>query len=69
MCMKNINVNPVFADILSNQEDQSISLLNIGKSFRCIVEDKVRRIPLISMAVVIAATQSKERDKIGRAHV
>ena len=62
MCMKNINVNVVFADIQSNQEDGNISLLNIGKPFRCLCDNGTRKIPQLSATVFVAATQSKDQE-------
>jgi len=59
MCMKNVNVNAIFSDILLNQEDNTLSLLNIGKPLRLLEENDARKITQLSMAVIVSATQSR----------
>ena len=60
MCMKNVNLNAVFCDIISNADIPSISLANIRKKFNIINENDKRVVSQISMAIFIAATQSKD---------
>ena len=64
MCMKNVNINTVFADIVTNPENSQISLLNIGRQCCIVKEDGIRKIPQLSIAVFVGATQSKENDVI-----
>lgn len=64
MCMKNINVNTIFADIVTNPENGQVSLLNIGKPCRVTKEEGTRKIPQLSVAIFVGATQSKDEDVI-----
>lgn len=64
MCMKNINMNAVFCDIVSDPDNLSLSLGDIGKHFYIVNEDTQREISQLSMAIFISATQSKDADII-----
>ncbi len=61
MCMKNVNTNVVFCDIVSNPNNLNVSLGNIGKKFHIFCENDQRKISQISMAVFISATESKNK--------
>ena len=61
MCMKNVNMTIAFGDVAINKESDSVSIVNFGKVFRIEkMSDGTRKIPLISLAVFISASQSKQ---------
>lgn len=65
MCMKNLNINTVFADVIANQDGSSVSLGDIvSKKFHIIVEDEKRKISQLSLAVFVTATQAKTPKEI-----
>ena len=65
MCMKNLNVNAVFADIIANQKGSSVSLGDIvTKKFYLTTEEDKRKISQLSLAVFVTATQAKTPKKI-----
>ena len=59
MCMKNINIIPTFCDVISNNDDSTISLGNIGKRFRITTTNEGRLISQLSMSIFFSAMQSK----------
>ena len=65
MCMKNVNLTIITAEILGNKNTKSISLANIDKPYFYQTIDNERRIigPL-TMAMFMQAVQSKEDDYI-----
>lgn len=61
MCMKNLNMNAVFCDVIAKQDGSNISLGDIvAKRYYVSTEDAIRKISQFSLAVFITATQSKE---------
>lgn len=70
MCMRNLNTNIAFAEIVTNQENSVVSLANIGKSFRVIEEsdNNTRKIPQLSMVLFISATQTKNKELLNKAN-
>ena len=66
MCMKNLNMNIVFCDIVSNPDNSSISLGGIGKVFSFVVENNVKKISQLPMVIFVSATQSKNPEIIDK---
>lgn len=67
MCMRNVNLIPVFCDIIPNQDGSSLSLGNfVGKQYRIDNEEEVRKISQISLALFISATQTKDPNEAAR---
>lgn len=64
MCMRNVNLNAVFCDIISSPDTSSISLGNIRKKFHISSEDNKRLISQISLAIFISATQTKDKEAL-----
>lgn len=65
MCMKNLNMNAVFCDVIAKQDGSAISLGDIvTKKFHISAEDSTRKISQLSLAVFITATQAKEPKKV-----
>lgn len=61
MCMKNLNMNAVFCDVIATQDGSNISLGDIvAKKYYISSGDEVRSISQLSLAVFITATQAKE---------
>lgn len=66
MCMKNVNMNVVFCDIISNSDSSSISLGGIGKKFSVVVEENVKKISQLPMVIFVSATQSKKKEVVNK---
>lgn len=65
MCMKNLNMNAVFCDVIAKQDGSSISLGNIvAKKYYVSTEETIRKISQLSLAVFITATQAKEHREV-----
>ena len=65
MCMKNLNMNAVFCDVIAKQDGSSISLGDIvSKKYYISTEDSTRKISQFSLAVFITATQAKEHKEV-----
>lgn len=63
MCMRNINTNVVFADIVPNENGNGIfSLQNVGKKFTVVEQDGKKKITTLSMALLISASEEKNNE-------
>lgn len=68
MCMKNVNLTVTYADIIGNKEDNTISLLNINKSFPITYDDENNRIiEKLTMALFINAVETKDKKSLKNA--
>lgn len=67
MCMQNVNMNPVFCDVIPTADVTNLSLGNVNnKRFRVIEENGTRKIAQISLALFVSATQTKNSEDIER---
>ena len=67
MCMKNINTNIVFCDIISNENNRNISLGNVvNKKFHISSNNIERKITQLSMAIFVSATQTKNSQALSK---
>ena len=65
MCMKNLNMNVVFCDVVAKQDGSSISLGDVvTKKFFISTENSIRKISQLSLAAFITATQAKEPQSV-----
>lgn len=64
MCMKNVNLTIVTADVLGNKNKKSISLGDIDKSCNYEIENKQRVIKSLSLAMFMQAIQSKDIENV-----
>lgn len=61
MCIRNVNITPVFCDLIPNQDGSNLFMSNfVGKQYSVNNEDGIRRISQISLALFISATQTKD---------
>ena len=68
MCIKNINMNVAFVDVIPDEKKDFVVYFNPVKKFKISETNNIRELSLSSLAVLVSATQSK-RIEIGRAHV
>ena len=67
MCMKNVNLNLVFCDMIPNQDGSDIALANfVGKQFKIQEENGRRVLPQVSLTLFVSATQTKDPDEAAR---
>lgn len=67
MCMKNVNLNPVFCDMIPNQDGSDIALANfVGKQFKIQEENSRRFLPQVSLALFVSATQTENPEDAAR---
>lgn len=68
MCMKNVNLTVTYADVIGNKEENTISLLNINKSFPVTYNDENNRIiEKLTMALFINAVETKDKKNLKNA--
>lgn len=63
--MKNININAVLCDIVSNEDNSNISLGNVtGKKLYITEKNNDRFFSQIGLAVFVAATETKKEEQL-----
>lgn len=63
--MKNVNLTVTYADVIGNKEENTISLLNINKSFPITYDDENNRIiEKLTMALFINAVETKDKNSL-----
>lgn len=62
MCIKNINMNVAFVDVIPDEKKDFVVYFNPVKKFKISETNNIRELSLSSLAVLVSATQSKRID-------